>query len=236
MVAEYFSPAETESSPEQVSQLVTAVIQEDLLYSLAHSIHLLPFESRKDTQSIFSYVLRFKPPNSSSSEPPALSYVINSRPEVIIELCRGYAHRGSAMPCGVVLREILKHESIAAIVLYDQSKENERAVNIDHIDVDVKQSGEGVFWKFFPWIDGGAFEVTTDAFTTFRVSHFDPGTDCLKLLIKGAGDSYQTQTARGAVSFYQFRSFFPKLQYYPGSIEFLCYKEAIYQTLRRASS
>lgn len=75
------------------------------------------------------------------------------------------------MPCGVVLREILKHESIAAIVLYDQSKENERAVNIDHIDVEVKQSGEGVFWKFFPWIDGGAFEVTTDAFTTFRVSH-----------------------------------------------------------------
>lgn len=74
------------------------------------------------------------------------------------------------MPCGVVLREILKYESIAAIVLYDQSKENEKAINIEHIDVEQKRSGEGVFWKFFPWIDGGAFEVSTDAFTTFRVS------------------------------------------------------------------
>lgn len=131
------------------------------------------------------------------------------------------------MPCGVVLREVLKHESIAAIVLYDQSKENERAVNIDHIDVEVKQSGEGVFWKFFPWIDGGAFEVATDAFTTFRVSHFYLENHHVKMLIFGAGDSHKTQTACGAVSFNKFRSFFPKLQYYSCSIEFLCYKEAI---------
>lgn len=73
------------------------------------------------------------------------------------------------MPCGVVLREALKHESVAKIVLCDQSKANERAVKIEQIDMEVKQSGEGVFWKFFPWIDGGAFEVSTDAFTTFRV-------------------------------------------------------------------
>lgn len=204
MTAEHVWIVETESSPEQVSQLVTAVIQEDLLYSLAHSIHLLPFESRKDTQSIFSYVLRFKPPNSSSPEPPALSYVINSRPEVIVELCRGYAHSGSAMPCGVVLREILKHESIAAIVLYDQSKENERAVNIEHIDVEAKQSGEGVFWNFFPWIDGGAFEVSTDAFTTFRVSNHLLKNFRVTGLTNCAGDPYETQTACGAIPFHKF--------------------------------
>ena len=161
---------ETEISPEQVSQLVNSIIQEDLLHLLARSVHLLPFESRKDTQTIFSYVLRFKPPNSTSPDAPALSYVINQRPEVIVELCRGYEHRESAMPCGVVLREALKHESVATIILHDQSQGNKKAIRIEDIDVDERQSGDGVFWKFFPWIDGGAFEVSTDAFTTFRVS------------------------------------------------------------------
>lgn len=73
------------------------------------------------------------------------------------------------MPCGVVLREVLKHEAVAAIILYDESRANGKAANIDQIDPHVTQSGDGIFWKFFPWIDGGAFEVSTDAFTTFRV-------------------------------------------------------------------
>lgn len=162
---------DTESSPEQVAQLVTSMINEDLLYLLAHSIRLLPFESRKDCQSIFSYAFRFKPANSLAPDPPALTHVLHRRPEVIVELCRGYGYKESAMPCGVVLRELLKqHEDVASIILHDESRENERATSIDEIDPREApaQSGDGVFWKFFPWIDGGAFEVSTDAFTTFR--------------------------------------------------------------------
>ena len=162
--------AETETSPEQISLLVHSIIQEDFLFSLARSIHLLPFESRKDTQSIFSYVLRHRPPNHPNADPPALKHVIQSRPEVILALCRGYQYKESAMPCGVVLREALKHESVAAIVLYDQSHEDGRAARLDEIDFAAIQSDRGVTWQFFNWIDSGAFEVSTDAFTTFRVS------------------------------------------------------------------
>ena len=162
--------AETESSPEQTSQLVHSIIQDDFLFSLARSIYLLPFESRKDTQSIFSYVLRHRPPSNPNDDPPALKHVIQSRPEVLLSLCRGYQYKESAMPCGVVLREALKHESVAATILYDQSRENERADRLDEIDLRASQSDQGVFWKFFSWIDSGAFEVSTDAFTTFRVS------------------------------------------------------------------
>lgn len=144
------------------------MIQEDFLYVLASSIRLLSFESRKDSQAIFSYVLRFRPPGSTAEESPALSYVINDRPEVIIELCRGYNNKESAMPCGAVLRDILKHESIVSILLYHQSLENAKIDEISYVDE--PQSGDGVFWKFFDWIDGGAFEVSADAFTTFRVS------------------------------------------------------------------
>ncbi|KAI4133200.1 MAG: hypothetical protein LQ341_006184, partial [Variospora aurantia] len=152
---------DTESSPEQVAQLVNSMIQEDLLYLLAHSIRLLPFESRKDCQSVFSYTFRFKPTHSLSPEPPALTHVVHRRPEVIVELCRGYGYQESAMPCGVVLRELLKqHEDVAAIILHDESREKERAISVDKIDPGQGplQSGDGVFWKFFPWIDRGAFE------------------------------------------------------------------------------
>ena len=83
------------------------MIQEDFLYTLAHSIHLLPFEGRKDSQAILSTILRFRPPNSTAELSPALTYVIEERPEVIIELCRGYKNNESVMPCGVVLRESL---------------------------------------------------------------------------------------------------------------------------------
>ena len=145
---------------------MNSIIQDDLLFYLAQSMYLLPFESRKDTQTIFSYVLRFKRSGSAQPQPPAVSYIVNDRPEIITELCKGYEHRESAMPCGVVLREALKHEDIALIILYD---EPDVAFSIQEIDENVQSSGEGAFWQFFTWIDRGAFEVSTDAFTTLRV-------------------------------------------------------------------
>lgn len=163
---------ETESSPEQVYSLVTGMIQEDLLYFLAVNLYRLPFESRKDTQVIFSYVLRFRPPTvSPNSQPLALSYVINNRPEVLVELCNGYDHKESATPAGTVLREVLKSDAAAAIILYhDPSDTGHSSKGLTGIQPEAKQSGKGVFWKFFNWIDQGSFEVGADAFTTFRAS------------------------------------------------------------------
>lgn len=163
---------EVESSPEQVYQLVNGLIQEDLLYLLAVNLWKLTFEARKDAQVIFSYVLRFRPQSASpKSEPPALAYVINNRPEVLVELCNGYDHKEGATPAGTVLREVLKSEKAAAIILYDDPNENAPgSKGITGINPELKQSGNGVFWKFFKWIDQGTFEVSADAFTTFRVS------------------------------------------------------------------
>lgn len=146
------------------------MIQEDLLYLFAVNLYRLPFESRKDAQVIFSYVLRFRPATASSkSEPMALSYVINNRPEVLVELCNGYEHKESATPAGTVLREVLKSDAAAAIILYNDIREGD-AKGLTAIQPEINQTGEGVFWKFFNWIDQGSFEVGADAFTTFRVS------------------------------------------------------------------
>lgn len=151
------------------------IIQEDILYELAKSIRHLPFEARKDAQIIFSHILRWKPanaassPQSSSSDPSAISYLVLQRPEIIVELCRGYEYPQSAMPCGTILRQALQYDTIAAVILYDESQPGEKAVQLKDVDVSQKQSGQGLFWSFFQWINKGSFEVSADAFTTFRV-------------------------------------------------------------------
>ncbi|KAB8273530.1 conidiophore development protein HymA [Aspergillus flavus] len=159
---------EIEVSPEQVHALVQATLQEDLLYELARSLYILPFEARKDTQTIFSHILRFKPGNPNQADPPVISYIVHNRPEVIIELCKGYEHSQSAMPCGTILREALKFDVIAAIILYDQSEDGEPAIRLGEVQPGVPQTGNGIFWNFFHWIDRGTFELSADAFTTFR--------------------------------------------------------------------
>lgn len=148
-----------------------ATIKEDLLFDLSRSIHLLPFEARKDTQTIFSHILRFRPVNyANDKDPPVISWLAHNRPEVIVELCRGYMQSQSAMPCGVILREALKYDVITAIVLYDQSKEGDPAIKLPDVKPNLPQRGDGVFWRFFDWIDKSNFEVSADAFTTFRVN------------------------------------------------------------------
>ncbi|ATY67458.1 conidiophore development hymA [Cordyceps militaris] len=161
---------ETDSSPEQIYQLVTGMIDEDLLHLLAVNLHRLPFESRKDTQVIFSYVFRFRPAAAApKSDPIALSYVVCNRPQVLVELCRAYDHKESATPAGSVLRELLKNEAAAAVILYDDGDApGSSAKGLNAIDRDRPQSGRGIFWKFFDWINKSSFEVAADAFTTFR--------------------------------------------------------------------
>jgi len=152
-----------------VHELVDTIISQDILFELARSIRLLPFEARKDAQIIFSHILRFKPNNSSA--PSAISYLVLQRPEIIVELCHGYNYPKIALTCGTILRQALQHDSITALVLYDESKEGDKAVDLKTVNVNVKQSGEGLFWNFFNWIDQESFEVGVDAFTTFRVGH-----------------------------------------------------------------
>ncbi|KAF3766328.1 Mo25-like protein [Cryphonectria parasitica EP155] len=161
---------ETEATPEQVFQLVTGIIEEDLLYYLAVNLWRLPFEARKDTQVVLSAVFRFRPSTASTkSDPVALSWVVNNRPQVLIELCKAYDHKESATPAGSVLREILKNEAATAVILYDDGEEQgSSSKGISSIDQDRPQSGNGVFWRFFDWIDKSSFEVAADAFTTFR--------------------------------------------------------------------
>jgi calcium binding protein 39 len=74
------------------------------------------------------------------------------------------------MPCGGVLREALKYDAVAALILYDEPDPEGKARNLGDVDTTKPSTGQGVFWKFFDWIVKSSFEVCTDAFNTFRVS------------------------------------------------------------------
>lgn len=161
---------EAEANSEQVFALVSAILADGLLPVLVENIHRLPFEARKDTQTIISNVFRFRSPNSTSAEPDALRDVIRNQPELLVALCNGYDRRESASPCGGILKEALKWDAVAAVILYDEPLPNGKTVDI-YTDVDTSKpcSGQGVFWKFFGWIDKSSFEVSADAFDTFRL-------------------------------------------------------------------
>ncbi|KAK1090341.1 Hym1p, partial [Friedmanniomyces endolithicus] len=111
---------ELEATPDAVYQLVNSVLAESLLPLLVDNIHRLPFEARKDTQTIISNVFRFRNPGSTSPEPDALKEVLRRQPEIIIALCNGYDRRESASPCGGILKEALKWDAVAAVILYDE--------------------------------------------------------------------------------------------------------------------
>ena len=224
---------DTEVNPEAVFQLLTNILNEDLLYALAINIHKLPFESRKDAQVIFSTAFRYKP--AGQPTPQVLEHVVAYRPDIIIALCRGYDRRESAMPCGGILREALKYDAIAALLLYDEPMEDGKTLDLGSVNPDLPSSGNGVFWKFFGWIDKGAFEVSADAFNTFRVR-----TDGLRILGQVidtlTGNPDQTQAIGSYVPTDQFRRFFLKVQHNVGPVGKLRNKASIYQVTGRDSA
>jgi calcium binding protein 39 len=187
---------DTETSPEQVYSLITLLLSEDLLYLLAINIHKIPFEARKDTQFIFSNAIRYKNPNQA--EPLALHYILNQRPQIITALCDGYDRRESAMPCGGVLREALKYDAIAALILYDEPTPDGKGRNLQEVDTAAASSGNGVFWKFFDWIVKSSFEICADAFSTFRVCPAHSSTSGLEINTK-VGNPDATQATRGRI-------------------------------------
>ena len=161
---------DVDAQPDQVYQLVSAILSEGLLPLLVSNIHRLPFEARKDTQAIISSVFRFRNPGSTSNEPDALKEVLRSQPGIVVNLCNGYDKKESAGACGGILKEALKWDAVAAIILYDEPQPDGKTIDIyNDVDVSKPSSGNGIFWKFFDWIDKSTFEVSADAFDCFRV-------------------------------------------------------------------
>ncbi|OLL23619.1 Calcium-binding protein 39 [Neolecta irregularis DAH-3] len=135
-----YGEGDTDPVPEQIAQLWQEMHTTDLLQLLTINLRRFEFEARKDVTSIFSILLR----RQIVGRYPTLDYLCQ-REDVMVSLLRGYENQEIALNCGYCLRECIRHEPLANIVL---------------------QSPD--FWKIFNYVENSNFDIASDAFSTLK--------------------------------------------------------------------
>ncbi|KAI9142417.1 calcium binding protein 39-like protein [Paraphysoderma sedebokerense] len=135
-----YGDGENDPIPEIVSQLAQEVYNTDLLQLLVNNIHRFEFEAKKDVAQIFNNLLR----RQIGSRLPTVEYLC-AREEILLNLVKGYENQDIALNCGMILRECIRHEPLAKILLSHQS-----------------------FYRFFEYVEMSTFDLASDAFATFK--------------------------------------------------------------------
>jgi len=135
-----YGDGDNDPVPELVVVLSQEVYDLDLLQLLVQNIGKFEFEAKKDVAQIFNNILR----RQVGTRYPTVEYII-TKEEIIFQLINGYDNQDIALNCGIMLRECLKFEPLAKIVLYSQH-----------------------FWRFFNYVELSTFDIASDAFHTFK--------------------------------------------------------------------
>lgn len=129
-----------EPNTEQISQLVQEIYNASVLPLLIRHLVKLDFESKKDVALIFNNLLR----RQIGTRSPTVEYLC-ARPEILMTLVRGYEVPEIALTCGTMLRECIRHEHLAKIILLSDQ-----------------------FYDFFRYVESATFDISSDAFSTFK--------------------------------------------------------------------
>uniref|UniRef100_A0A3Q2TTI5 Calcium binding protein 39-like n=1 Tax=Fundulus heteroclitus TaxID=8078 RepID=A0A3Q2TTI5_FUNHE len=129
-----------EPHTETVAQLAQELYNSGLLITLVENLQVIDFEGKKDVCQIFNNILR----RQIGTRCPTVEYFC-SHQEVLFVLLRGYETPLVALNCGIMLRECIRHEPLAKIVL---------------------QSTQ--FHSFFNYVEMSTFDIASDAFATFK--------------------------------------------------------------------
>ncbi|KAI9228968.1 MAG: Mo25-like protein [Piptocephalis tieghemiana] len=135
-----YGEGDSDPSPEVVAQLAAEVYSHDLLEALVRDLGKLEFEAKKDVAQIINNLLR----RQVGARLPTVEY-ITRHDSILFTLQSGYENPDVALNCGMILRECLRHEVLAKIVLFSPN-----------------------FDKFFDYVDVSTFDVASDAFATFK--------------------------------------------------------------------
>lgn len=109
-----------------------------MLMKLVDHIEILPFEARKDTAHIFNNLIRKSVCN--------FAQYIGANFGVVLRLIEGYANPDSALSCGSMLRECIRHDDLATRILNSEQ-----------------------LWLFFDsYVHLRNFEVASDSFNTLK--------------------------------------------------------------------
>lgn len=96
-----------------MAQLAQETYNTDLLRLLVQNIARFEFEARKDVVQIFNNLLR----RQIGSRFPTVEY-LSGKHEVIFSTLAGYENEDVALNTGMVLKEMLRHEQLAKILLH----------------------------------------------------------------------------------------------------------------------
>jgi len=135
-----YGDAEHEPNPDTIGILANEIYLADLLPLIILHIAKLEFEAKKDMSIIINNLLR----RQVAGRLPTVEY-IQRNPDVLDNLVKSYEVPDIALTCGGILRECVKHEPLAKIVLYSDR-----------------------FWDFYKYVEVANFDVASDAFATFK--------------------------------------------------------------------
>ncbi|CAL1710945.1 unnamed protein product [Somion occarium] len=150
--------------PELVAQLAQETYSTDLLHHLLLNLHRLEFESRKDVVQIFNNLLR----RQIGSRYPTVEY-LSGKPDILFAAFKGYEKEDIALNTGMILREMLRHESLAKILLYsEQCVLSYISINAKCIWVGGTLIERGRFYMFPHYIETTTFGISCDAYTNLK--------------------------------------------------------------------
>ncbi|XP_068612459.1 calcium-binding protein 39-like [Brachionichthys hirsutus] len=135
-----YGGTERDNHPETVAQLSQELYSGGFLVTLVTKLELIDFEGRKDFCQIFNNILR----RQIGTRSPTVEYFC-SHQDVLFILLKGYETPKVALNCGIMLRECIRHEPLARIVLRSHD-----------------------FRSFFTYVEVSTFDIASDAFATFK--------------------------------------------------------------------
>jgi calcium binding protein 39 len=127
-------------NPELVAQLSQEMYNNDVLESLVLSLAKIEFEAKKDVAQIFNNLLR----RQIGTRFPTVEYICKKE-SILFVLQKGYEAHDIALNCGMILRECIRNEPLARILLYSDQ-----------------------FVKYFEYVQLSTFDIASDAFATFK--------------------------------------------------------------------
>lgn len=130
-----------EPPTEAVAQLAQELYSSGLLVTLIADLQLIDFEGKKDVTQIFNNILR----RQIGTRCPTVEYIC-SHPHILFMLLKGYEAPQIALRCGIMLRECIRHEPLAKIILFSNQ-----------------------FRDFFKYVELSTFDIASDAFATFKL-------------------------------------------------------------------
>ncbi|CAL1598055.1 unnamed protein product [Knipowitschia caucasica] len=135
-----YGSSDKEPHTETVAQLAQELYTSGLLLGLVQHLQLIDFEGKKDVCQIFNNILR----RQIGTRSPTVEYFC-SHSQVLFILLRGYESPAVALSCGIMLRECIRHEALAKVLLEAPD-----------------------FHRFFTYVEMSTFDIASDAFATFK--------------------------------------------------------------------